>query len=130
MGTTDRAAGAAARLVEADSGHDLEHVRRVVANARVLLPANPLTRGWCCRGLLHDCVVVDKSSPLRQASRLAAERWRFAIDQLPESALAAIAHCIEAHSFTAAIACRTIEARVIQDADRLEALGAIGTPAA
>ena len=40
--------------------------------------------------------------------------------------LPAVAHAITAHSFSAAIPPETAEARVLQDADRLEALGAIG----
>ena len=113
-----------------DAAHDLEHVRRVVRNARrlaagegarleVVLPA-----AW-----LHDCVTVPKDSPQRtQASRLAAARavqwlreWGYPGELLPE-----IAHAIEAHSFSAGLAPRTIEARVVQDADRLEAIGAVG----
>lgn len=37
-----------------------------------------------------------------------------------------MAHAIAAHSFSAGIAPETHEARILQDADRLEALGAIG----
>ena len=113
-----------------DAAHDLAHVRRVVASARALAVAEGARReivlpaAW-----LHDCVVVPKDSPQRAlASRLAAvqagqwlARWGY-----PPEAVADVAHAIEAHSFSAGVVPRTIEARVVQDADRLEALGALG----
>ncbi len=114
----------------ADPAHDLSHIKRVVNNAlyltdieqcdrRITLPA-----AW-----LHDCVQVPKNSPDRkQASRLAAaEAVRFLRTQdYPDDLLPALQHAVEAHSFSAAIPVQTIEAGVVQDADRLDALGAIG----
>lgn len=113
-----------------DAAHDLAHVERVVANARALAATEGarlevvLPAAW-----LHDCVTVAKDSPQRAAaSRLAAAqavRW-LGEWGWPTAGLAAIAHAIEAHSFTAGITPRTIEAKVVQDADRLDALGAVG----
>jgi len=120
----------AIEMASADPGHGLEHVERVVKNAiriaetltvdyEVLLPAT-----W-----FHDCVCVAKNSPLRsQASRLAAKRALSILEELEYSSekFDRISHAIEAHSFSAGIQCQSVEAQVLQDADRLEALGAIG----
>ena len=113
-----------------DAAHDSAHVRRVVANARTLLRADPAdARVVMAAAWLHDCVSVPKHSPDRpRASRLAADA---AVDWLrtggyPADTLEAIHHAIEAHSFSAGVPPRTLEARLVQDADRLDALGAIG----
>lgn len=119
-----------ARGGASDAAHDLEHVRRVVASARALAReegadlAVVLPAAW-----LHDCVIVPKDSPLRamasaMAAQTAAEFLRDA--GYPAGHLPAIQHAIEAHSFSAGVAPATIEAMVVQDADRLDALGAIG----
>lgn len=113
-----------------DVAHDREHVRRVVANARALAGAEQARLEIVLpAALLHDCVTVPKDSPQRATpSRLASvqavawlREWGWAEALLPK-----IAYAIEAHSFTANHAPRTIEAQVVQDADRLEALGAVG----
>lgn len=113
-----------------DAAHDRMHIRRVVANARMLADlegaelAVVLPAAW-----LHDCVIVPKDSPERaRASRLAAQAAGTFLRAAayPEEHLPAIEHAIEAHSFSARIAPRTLEARVVQDADRLDALGAVG----
>jgi uncharacterized protein len=114
----------------ADSAHDEGHVRRVVANAKKLAEAEGaelavvLPAAW-----LHDCVAIAKNSPERSsASRLAAKRAGGFLRAAgyPAEHVAAIEHAIEAHSFSARVAPQTLEAKVVQDADRLEALGAVG----
>lgn len=78
---------------------------------------------------LHDVAPIEKNDPRRaQASRLAAAH---AVEMLaalgfPAARLDAVAHAIEAHAYSAGIVPVSPEARVLQDADRLEALGAIG----
>lgn len=113
-----------------DAAHDLAHVRRVAANARRLAGAAGanlaivLPAAW-----LHDCVIVPKDSPHRaRASRLAAEAATAFLRGAgyPTEHLDAIAHAIISHSFSARITPETLEACVVQDADRLDALGAIG----
>jgi uncharacterized protein len=113
-----------------DAAHDLGHIQRVVANARRLSVAEGadwevvMPAAW-----LHDCVNVPKSSPERRiASRLCAVQacaWLEA-DQWPYGKLEEIFHAIEAHSYSAEIVAESLEAKVMQDADRLDALGAVG----
>ena len=119
-----------ARHAITDAAHDLEHIHRVVANARRLTTAENgdwsvvMPAAW-----LHDCVIVPKSSPDRmQASRLAAKQAVAWLEEKewPHGQLEEIAHAIEAHSFSAGIAPRSLEAKILQDADRLDALGAVG----
>jgi uncharacterized protein len=127
---------AATLLARGDSGstdgsHDLSHILRVWRNAVAILASEPAADGElvCAGALLHDCVAVEKNSPLRaQASRLAAARAREIMATLgwEPARIAALAHAIEAHSFSAAIPPRTLEARILQDADRLDAIGAVG----
>jgi len=113
-----------------DAGHGLDHVRRVVANAKRLAQAHEanlsvvVPAAW-----LHDCVSVAKDSDLRsQASSLAAKQARVFLEQsdYPAQWLDSIEHAIASHSFSARIDPETLEAKIVQDADRLDALGAIG----
>lgn len=126
-----RAAIAAHWAGEADGAHDLGHLDRVWANAQaialelggvdltVLLPA----------AYFHDAVNLPKNHPDRASASRASAAWAtdyLAGTDFPKAKIPAVAHAIAAHSFSAAIAPETPEAEVLQDADRLEALGAIG----
>lgn len=79
----------------------------------------------------RDCEPWHKNHPQRQRSSiLAAEETRRLLreefEQFPAEKIEAVCHAIAAHSFSAQIAPLTTEAKIVQDADRLEALGAIG----
>ncbi len=114
-----------------DGAHDINHLNRVWHLARTLLAHYPQADVMVVQAAsyLHDLVNLPKNHPQRsQASRQAA---RLACSQLaqagfPADKLDGVAHAIEAHSFSAAIAPTTIEAKIVQDADRLDALGAVG----
>lgn len=115
---------------QTDSAHDLAHVERVVTMARHINDAEGgdyeviVAAAW-----LHDLVNLPKNHPERHnASVLAADAAvkelttiGFATEKLP-----AIHHAIAAHSFSANIKAETLEAKIVQDADRLDSLGAIG----
>jgi uncharacterized protein len=114
----------------ADAAHDRAHVERVVATARRLAQTEDaqmevvVPAAW-----LHDCVVVPKDHPRRdEAAVLAAEAaGAFLTDEgYPERWIAPIEHAVAAHSYSGDVAPETIEAKVVQDADRLDALGAVG----
>lgn len=113
-----------------DPAHDLQHIQRVVncakqlcvvekARMEVVIPA-----AW-----LHDFINIPKNDPRRaQASRISSQAaLQFLLEiGYPKNFHKEIAHSIEAHSFSANLPCETVEARIVQDADRLDALGAIG----
>lgn len=123
----------AARLAKVegqDAAHDWGHVRRVRGNALLLSGGTAaalevvLPAVW-----LHDGVAVAKDSPERgRASRLAGAWGREVMEAVgyPTEYHDAVVHAIEAHSFSAGIRPETLEAKIVQDADRLDALGAIG----
>lgn len=113
-----------------DGAHDLSHLQRVWHNARTLqAEEGGDLEVLLAAVLLHDCVAVEKNSPLRsQASRLAAEKASKVLADLnwPKEKVSAVIHAIEAHSFSANITPTTLEARLMQDADRLDSLGMLG----
>lgn len=119
----------------ADGAHDLGHLARVWANARAIA-AEEAARGIAADMAVleaavwfHDLVNLPKDHPDRaRASTLSAEAAVGILRQegFDPARLPAVAHAIAAHSFSAGIAPKTAEARILQDADRLEALGAVG----
>lgn len=121
---------------QADSGpdgaHDAGHLARVWRNCQRIAatePGNADTEILLAASYLHDLVNLPKNSPDRaRASQRSADRAVAFLQDMgfPPAKLDAVAHAIAAHSFSAGIVPRTPESAILQDADRLEALGAIG----
>jgi uncharacterized protein len=113
-----------------DGSHDTSHLQRVWKNAAAIHAGEGGdAQVLFAATLLHDCVAVEKNSPLRaQASRLSADKAAGVLSSLgwPDAKVEAAAHAIAAHSFSAGIAPATLEAKTLQDADRLDAIGMLG----
>jgi len=113
-----------------DGSHDAAHLIRVWKNAaRIQAEEGGDARQLAAAVLLHDCVAVEKNSPLRaEASRFAAEKAWQILDGLGWRTveISTVAHAVLTHSFSANIPPETLEAKILQDADRLDAIGMVG----
>jgi uncharacterized protein len=112
-----------------DGAHDVAHALRVAALAERLAKEEGADAEVCVvAALLHDLVYRPKNHPesadTARMGAQAAPAWCEALGLGAKSE--AVAHAIEAHSWSGGGAPDTLEARVVQDADRLEALGAVG----
>jgi uncharacterized protein len=126
-----RLAALAAGSAGMDGAHDTNHLERVWRTAQELLASHPEADALVVMAAcyLHDLVNLPKNDPERdQASRRSAKlaRHQLAWMGFPAERLDAVAHAIETHSFSAALTPETIEAKIVQDADRLDGLGAVG----
>lgn len=115
-----------------DAAHDLGHLKRVAAKSKhihkyeggnldVIIIAS----------YFHDIVSLPKDSLIRHhASTFAAQKTikilRENFKEVPTTLYGHIADAIRSHSYSSNIKPESIEAKIIQDADRLDALGAIG----
>ncbi len=116
-------------LLDDDPGHDLEHCLRVAGWALRCGGERVAKREAIAAALLHDVVNVPKNDPRRvQASALSAIEARTILPAhgFDEDAIERIAEAIEDHSYSRGAAPRSDLGRALQDADRLEALGALG----
>ncbi|MFS6931744.1 phosphohydrolase [Klebsiella oxytoca] len=117
---------------QGDAAHDISHFRRVWATAQQLAEESDVDRLVILTACyFHDIVSLAKNHPERsRSSAMAAEQTLTILQSdfpdFPPERYAAVLHAIEAHSFSAGMAPRSEEAKIVQDADRLEALGAIG----
>jgi uncharacterized protein len=113
-----------------DGAHDLSHIVRVWCNTKLIHGEEGGDLEILVAAvLLHDCVQVAKDSPLQSyASLLAAKESRVRLEALgwDSSRIDTVACAIESHSFSAGVAPTSLEGCILQDADRLDAIGLSG----
>ena len=112
-----------------DGSHDLSHFQRVWQVAESLSTPDEDKLVILAASYFHDIVNYPKNDPRRsQSSRDAGIEAKEILTTMnfPHEKLQDVEHAIAAHSFSANITPETQEAKIVQDADRMESLGAIG----
>lgn len=115
-----------------DASHDLSHFQRVYKLSCYIADHEDAQSDrdvLMAAAYFHDVVNPPKNSPLRsKASQMAADKAEEILKDMnfPAEKIPAVKHAIEAHSFSANIPATTLEAKIVQDADRMESLGAMG----
>lgn len=112
-----------------DASHDLAHSKRVYNLSKKFSDDSSDLFVLMGASYFHDIVNYPKNDKRRSlASKHSALKAKEILEELGFYAekIEKVMHCIEAHSFSAGILPKTIEAKILQDADRMEALGAIG----
>jgi len=114
------------KLVNNDPAHDFEHVMRVYRNAKKICKTENGNKKLILSAvLLHDIIKIknQKNSALKSAKlseKILKENY-FLDDEIR-----IISNAIKEHSFSKGKFPSTIEGKILQDADRLDAIGAIG----
>jgi uncharacterized protein len=121
---------AAERCTGAEPAHDYLHVKRVAATARSIAAAEGADAFVCvAAALLHELFNHPKGHPESHLSgEVCAEHAAAVLREqgCAEPRVEAVAYAIRVHPFSRGIVPETREAAVLQDADRLDAIGAIG----
>jgi uncharacterized protein len=113
-----------------DPAHDWAHVERVASNVLKLSEGqNVNTDHVMAAAYCHDIVNVPKDHPDRKnASSLSAKKAENLLlaSGFSEEEVQIIQGAIIEHSYSNGLHPTSLEAAIVQDADRLDALGAIG----
>jgi uncharacterized protein len=105
-------------------GHDFDHVLRVTALAERIARAEGADVAVVqAAALLHD---IGESQGRSDHHLRGAAQARVILRDHDRAFVEAVAHAIEAHRYRSEPVPRTLEAQVVSDADKLDAIGAIG----
>ena len=119
---------AAGRLID-DPGHDLSHALRVALWTIHLAEHEVCPREAIAAALMHDWINLPKDHPARrEASAMSSQEAKMLLPTLGFNGASTdrIARAILTHSFSRGLTPEDPLGDALQDADRLEALGAIG----
>ena len=113
-----------------DSAHDFAHILRVYNNAKKLCKKEQANeRLVLSAALLHDIVSYPKSDKRSKLSSVkSAQEAQRILTKMNYSTddIEIICDAIRDHSFSRGKTPKTLEGKILQDADRLDAIGAIG----
>jgi uncharacterized protein len=118
------------KIMDNDSAHDFEHIMRVYKNAQKICKKEKGNQKLIlCATLLHDIVSYPKSDKRSKLSSIHSakkseqilKKYDFTTEEIT-----IISNAIRDHSFSQNKVPSTLEGKILQDADRLDAIGAIG----
>jgi len=118
------------KIMDNDSAHDFEHIMRVYKNAQKMCKQEKANEKLVLSAaLLHDIVSYPKSDKRSKNSSMESakkseqilKKYDFSKDEI-----VIISNAIRDHSFSQNKVPSSLEGKILQDADRLDALGAIG----
>lgn len=117
-------------IIDNDSAHDFEHIMRVYKNAQKMCKKEKANEKLVlCAALLHDIVSYPKSDKRSKISSIeSAKKSKTILKKydFSEEEIIIISDAIRDHSFSQNKTPSTLEGKILQDADRLDAIGAIG----
>ena len=120
----------AAQRALPDPAHDYQHVLRVVANAQHLAEREHANVELCvAAAALHELFNYPKGHPdSKKSGEVCADHAKAWLREqgVDKAFVQAVTYAIAVHPFSLGIQPTTLEAKILQDADRPDAIGAIG----
>ncbi|MDB9721706.1 HD domain-containing protein [Nitrosopumilus sp.] len=118
------------KMMDNDPAHDFEHVMRVYNNAEKISKKEKANQKLILSAaLLHDIVSYPKSSKRSKLSSIeSAKKSKLILKkyEFTDEEINIVSNAIADHSFSQNKISQSLEGKILQDADRLDALGAIG----
>jgi len=112
------------------SHHSKSHVERVYNIAvRIAMEENADLDVVKAAALLHDIArAMEDEGKIEDHTVEGARMARKVLEEVnfPEEKIDKVINCIEVHRFKKNVGAETLEAKILQDADRLDIIGAIG----